>query len=95
MKRIIYRHQIPLNDTDLTISTSVPSKVVHVGMKQGDVCIWVEQIDPASVGLLLTERTFRVFGTGHPIPEGYHHHGSVVDGGFVWHVYERSLHQRN
>jgi hypothetical protein len=37
-------------------------------------------------------RTFRVFGTGHDIPDGYEHMGSVNHEmtGLVWHVYEKS-----
>src|SRR6187455_1333368 len=35
-------------------------------------------------------RTFRVFGTGHPIPEGWVPVGSFIAaaGYFVWHVFE-------
>lgn len=92
MNRVIHRHQIPLNDADRSIDLCGTSKIIHVGMKHGEVCIWVEQ---AERPLEPSPRHFRVFGTGHPIPEGYHHKGSVVDGGFVWHVYERSQYPRD
>lgn len=89
--RVIHRHQIPLSDADKVIDLCATSKIIHVAMKHSEVCIWVEQADPP---LVPSPRYFRVFGTGHPIPEGYHHKGSVVDGGFVWHVYEFSTYPR-
>jgi len=31
--------------------------------------------------------SFYVVGTGHPIPDGAIHAGSLLDGPFVWHLY--------
>jgi len=32
--------------------------------------------------------TFRIFGTGHDIPNSAIHCGSLLNAGFVWHIYE-------
>lgn len=92
--KIVHRHRIGICDYNVPITCCGSAKVIHVGLKHGEadsVQLWVEQAEPA---LELTERRFRVFGTGQPIPEGYHHKGTVVAGPFVWHLYEFSTYQR-
>lgn len=46
--------------------------------------LWFE-VDPSRAP---ANATFRVFGTGHEIPDKCVHRGSVVINPFVWHVYE-------
>jgi hypothetical protein len=64
-------------------------KVIHVGPDPTGVpCVWIE----VDVGETVTEeRTFAVFGTGHPLSKGWHHRGSFVDAPYVWHIYEAPL----
>lgn len=35
------------------------------------------------------DRVFHTFGTGQHIPEGFAYCGTVHDGSFVWHLYEK------
>ena len=63
-------------------------RIVHVDCQHpalGDtVEVWFENEPP-------TTRRLRVFGTGHPIPDGAEHVGStarMANGRLVWHVYE-------
>lgn len=64
-------------------------KVVHVACQHGEehVMVWTEESE--DIGLLNQSRAARVFGTGHPIPPGLEHLGSVVtgEGRLVWHLY--------
>lgn len=50
----------------------------------GRVCLWalVDTDQPPEM------RRFVIVGTGHDVPDGLLYHGSVVQGGFVWHVFE-------
>lgn len=78
-------HKFPLLiDGENRIEVDGSSAVLHVGM-QSMVTIWL-CVD--TEGQKRT-RTFRIFGTGHEIPEGYLPCGSCFDGPFVWHVFER------
>lgn len=53
--------------------------------------LWVEQWLPEEGEEFRTEKVvFEIFGTGHHIPVGALHIGSVIDGAFVWHLYQTS-----
>jgi hypothetical protein len=81
--RTIYKYLIPLDD--LTIVHAMPTgAIIRCVAWQRCPCLWIEvQTDAPQVG-----RKFRVFGTGHTIPDGWVYIGTAFDGGFVWHVYE-------
>lgn len=61
------------------------AEVVHVGADpQGAHCVWL-RVHPGNE----TEfRRFRVVETGYPFTENAAHHGSFLEGPFVWHVIE-------
>ena len=59
-------------------------RVLHVGNQGGSLCLWAE-VDPQSA---TTKRTFRIIGTGHPVPVGLEYIGSAVIDPFVWHVFQ-------
>lgn len=83
--RVVWKY--PLGPT-LTRSVLVSDpRVVFVGLDpaSGFPAVWIEHTpdgdDP--VNLLLA-----AIGTGHTIPaEVGAHVGSLIDGGFVWHIY--------
>lgn len=53
----------------------------------GKPAVWIEH-DPTGT---MMSRTFVIFGTGQQINGPPHAHvGSVIDGQFVWHIYERN-----
>lgn len=60
---------------------------IHVGEQQGALCVWAI-VDTESP---MVDVTFRVVGTGHPLPQGHDSCllGTVVmSNSFVWHVFE-------
>lgn len=84
--KTIYKYMIELDDPEIMVSLPVGAKVIHVGVQySGEVHFWVE-LTPSSPDY--ENRTFRIYGTGHPIPDGHTHQGTVLDRQFVWHLYE-------
>ena len=69
-----------------TIGMPEGSTVVHVAMQDKHVTLWAEVTDGGQPEL----REFLIVGTGQTIPDRvpFQHVGTVMDGPFVWHVYE-------
>ncbi len=90
MGRVVWKFPLEIGEVNsITVSAGM---VVLTGIDpaSGKPAIWVEH----RLGGLQDERRFVVYGTGHTIPGigGYPddlHVGSVIDGSFVWHIYER------
>lgn len=83
--RAIYKYQVPVDGQIHDYSIPTGAIVRHVDQQGNYPHLWVEvQSDAPTV-----TRTFRVFGTGHPIPDGFVYVGSTMDGPFVWHVFEQ------
>ena len=84
MARFIYRFELVDRSGEIPIRPG--AEIVHVGVKQGRPCLWIEQ-DVEAIGA----RTLRwaILGTGQEIPRGYEHLGTFLlnDGEFVWHVF--------
>lgn len=86
--KVIYKYPL-----DKTMTHEMPegAEVLHVGIQPQGLTLWalVKVEHPDHEGPQET-RTFRVYGTGHPIadqvPQDYI--GTVQDGLFVWHVFE-------
>lgn len=86
MSKTVYKYNLPLvGKTRLCVT----GKIIHTAMAQrtqrGDenILVWAE------VGTHPhKERWLEVFGTGHQIPSGATHVSSVIDGRFVWHIYD-------
>lgn len=56
-----------------------------VGMQGDKYCIWYEfeQVDTKTKDIII-----HVVGTGHPeIANSWNYLDSIIDGGFVWHLY--------
>lgn len=64
-----------------------PGKVIHFGLDpNGLKCIWVEaETDKPEIRTELITAP-----TGGEVPAGVHL-GTIVEGQFVWHIYERTL----
>ena len=88
MSKTIHRYEIPVDDAWYTLRLT--GRIVHVASRSpGVVEIW------AHAGGLSTDRTFRAFGTGEPLPDedAYTravHVGTalVADRRLVWHLFE-------
>jgi hypothetical protein len=81
--KTIWKFPFELSDAAV-IEMPQRAKVLHVAAQNGAPTIWA---------LVDTEapkepRTFRIVGTGHPIPEDVKHAGTFQQGPFVWHVFE-------
>lgn len=88
--RAVFRYQVPVDDGVHKIPmTSDPLPVVANSENTRDgqwaVEFWAEHDDDADK----TERLFRVFGTGHPLPDGAAYIGTAPRrSGLVLHLYE-------
>lgn len=76
---------ILMASTSTVVHLPVDAQVVHCAKQDSYICIWVmlDLSQPPTVS-----RTFEVVGTGWDIEDGRVHVGSLLDGGFVWHVLE-------
>lgn len=91
--RRMFRYEVPVDDREHR--HIVHGKAVKVAVqprvpgKAPVVEFWAEDVDPAPGGTLL-QRTFQVFGTGHPLPEKAQWRGTTDrdPAGLVWHLYE-------
>lgn len=66
------------------------SKIIHVAIQMpAGICLWCEVPRPDDIHDV-EERKIVVYGTGHEIPDSLkvEHLGTVMDGPYVWHVYE-------
>jgi hypothetical protein len=75
----------------LSIPWGYEHKVVHVAIDPAseDLAVWVMFDPDIEAGLHYVNRiqmTVEVFGTGHRIPDGFEHLGTVRQGPFMWHV---------
>ena len=91
MARCMYRHRVIVNGLPQKIGLGgdplhVEAARVWVGADaQHAVDFWAE-----SAGEGAAVRTFQVFGTGHPLPDGARYWGPTArtSEGLVWHLYE-------
>lgn len=93
------RYEVLVNDRPYTLKTGgdpVHVAVARLGVgrdAQHTVEFWAEgDLDPdwRDLGDGWAERTFQVFGTGHPLPEGAVWRGTTgrTSEDLVWHLYE-------
>lgn len=81
----IYRYEVPVDDRWHIIRSGPP---LHVACRQLDtVEFWAPSHDD-TVGSG-EERHFRVYGTGHEIPDGVLYVGTAIapGGSLVWHLH--------
>ena len=84
MRRRIFKYPLEKLDTDQRVDMPQGAKVRHTGMQNGRITIWADvNADQAP-----ETRRFIVRGTGHDIREGAEFVGTVMDGPFVWHLFE-------
>lgn len=88
--RRMFRYAVPVDDQAHVIRlTDGPVRAVTAirGLTAGSfVEFWAEHAEGAPV----TARAFRVFGTGHPLPDGAEWAGTCprTRDGLVWHLFE-------
>jgi hypothetical protein len=91
--RRMFRYEVPVDDREHRhVVHGEVRKVATQAWTPGRMPVvefWAENADPAPDGTLL-QRTFQVFGTGHPLPENAQWRGTTDrdQAGLVWHLYE-------
>jgi len=89
-KRVL-KWVVPVDDETHLVGAG---PLVHVGCQAGpdQVMVWTEEDNAPS-----QTRAVRVYGTGHLIPDGAEHLGSVIapipglsSASLVWHVYQQN-----
>lgn len=85
MKKI-HKEHFDVRKERVTFDLPFGSIIVYVGSQfENHISFWYEfEIEET----VIETRTFRVFGTGHSIPENYQYLGTAMDRPFVWHLYE-------
>lgn len=92
MPKVVYKYPLAMAEVS-TIEIPYDASIVHVDKQGQTYCIWAEHgvdypDDNDHKVPVMKQHTFRIFGTGHLIPDGMSHIGSLQDGPFVFHVYE-------
>lgn len=84
--RTIWKYPIPLGDEAVAVLAPYAAPIVLVALDPatGGPAVWIELDTNHPQDL----RTFVVRGTGHQIGDGEKHVGSLIDGAFVWRVFE-------
>lgn len=85
MSRSMHRYEVPVDGQWHTFTLTGSPVAVAAG-EPHIVEFWAEHDDAAG----RTDRAFRVFGTGQPLPDGAVWAGTCARiSGLVWHLYER------
>lgn len=87
--RTVWKYEFPIDRIAGDVEMPEGARIIHVDQQREMVATWWAEIpDPTAP---LVARTFVVVGTGHTIPgDGLTHVGTVLDGPFVWHLYEET-----
>lgn len=82
-------HKAELTHSATTLHLPAGAKVLSAQMQRGQPCIWY-LFDDAHVADK-QQRTFEIHGTGQQVvgPQELIHVGTMLDGNYVWHVFER------
>lgn len=85
--------KFPLTICDRVQSVAMPkgSTIVNVGMQlHGPIMTPMLWVELSAMELMMEMREFVIYGTGHKFIKAYFqkHVGTVMDGQFVWHIYE-------
>jgi hypothetical protein len=82
---VVWKYELNLFGRLTTLELPAGAVITHFAVQGRRPCIWAH-VNPDSSETEV--RGFQIFGTGHPIPPGAKHVGTVLDGDFVWHAFE-------
>lgn len=84
MDKRIWKFPVPVQDGDVIYEMPEGAQFLAAQRQGVDMQCWwlVEQ------GAPLDHRVLRIFGTGHPVPDGYAYLATIQYGQFVWHLFE-------
>jgi hypothetical protein len=91
MKRVIYKYELKVRDTDILLPRG--SVFRHVGCQGEKLFVWIEQYVQEQE---LTEDcfrniTFKIQGTGWEFADSSKDHfigSAITESGFVWHIFQ-------
>jgi hypothetical protein len=90
MSRVVYKYGISFDEFSYLVPPGATVLQTDMFVKEDGIHFWMEHIRPSDIEPEdLVSRTFRLFGTGHEIPDGWTHRGTVSGDVFVWHLYEK------
>lgn len=84
--KTVWKWRLRIDDTQV-LNMPKGAKVLWVAMQDGRACLWAEVDEYAPV----EKRRIEIRGTGHPLPAPIDYLGSVIQGPFVWHIYEMPI----
>ena len=81
--KTIYKYKL---DGGRTTTLELPelARVIHCAIQGDEYCIWV-RVDTDAPKV---KRSFTIVGTGWEIEDSLGHVGTILDGAFVWHIFE-------
>ena len=85
--REVWKYQFPITG-EFALTMKVGAEILHVESQRGIPSLWAS-VDPEAD---LERRLFSIVGTGHPtnLVAGQHVASFFqLDGGLVWHLFER------
>jgi len=89
MKRI-WKYPIPITDDQIVLAMPKEAKILALQTQRGAAMIWV-LVDPQ---VAHTDRFFRVYGTGHDMPDVpgiYVGTWQMLGGALVFHLFEEEF----
>ena len=86
--RAVWKYPLDLASSQ-TLALPVGAEIIHVGIDRFNaICMWAT-VNPKVTNT--EHRVFNIVGTGAvELTDAMTHVGSVVQGDFVWHVFETS-----
>jgi len=78
---------LPLGRMSAAVSLPAGARIVHAGMQGTKLCIW-SIVEPSQETVL---RQLVVVGTGREVRNDAIYIGTVMDGPYVWHVFDISV----
>lgn len=82
--RVIFKYQLDVTDIQ-KIRLHKDAQILSIQDQHDIVCLWAL----VNLEAPMEERTIEMYGTGHDVPAGRTHLGSVQNHDrFVWHVFE-------
>jgi hypothetical protein len=87
MSKIIYKYKITESE-DIQVEMPKGAQILHADIMSNGMHVWA-LVNPKHK---LKKKTFRVIATGQEISDydkkHYHYIKTMIDGIFVWHLYE-------
>lgn len=82
----VWKYTLELSDEPQVLSIPKGAEILTVAGQHDKPALWA-LVEPTAVR---EPRTFRVFGTGRPVPYGLQFVGTAIchGGSLVWHVFE-------